>query len=412
MKKFFKSLIALLVVMSLGLFIGCDSLDWLNGNNNDNLNNTDDNQNNDNTEQLPSFEDEESTKEMSFETDDDVISFGILSAASSLGNSGYVQLSANKSYAPSKLSVTEEETVELDMEMINEYYQIFNSIVNSNPITITQAESDREEYENKLVYSITDLAGNTIEYTVYYNMVLVEDEIFGEMDDFDDYEGYEKFDKMHDHLKDHFGHGYPNHGGYPGQHEDEVLPEQETEENTGLESPRRGKGHGGNGHHGFHREDEEEYIIEGVAVIDGVEYEIFGEKELEEDEYELSLMIRLSAGNYVILEQEVENNEQEYKYQLIENWKKKFEFEIEIGEKSLELEMQVVEENEEGKTEKVKYAFRCKTIEDQVYVVIKRTAREGSVEIFVKASVDAETGEIVYEYKVKEKEFHFYKKDK
>lgn len=433
MKRFLKSITVLLFIFTSCLLIGCEGVEFIKDNDNDtNINNNDEKDSLDagNVE----IEDGVNQK-LSFESDDDVISFGVLSTASVFSNSGYTKLSANKTASVRKLNTTEE-TEELDMDLINEYYQMFSSIVNSNPITITAEESDREEYENKLVYTIKDLAGNETSYTIYFNLVLIEEleEVEkDEFDNFDDFEGHDKFDKMHDHLKEHFGHGKWSQDELPEGFvpEDEsvelpegFVPEDENGEQPEIEEPsdedgesvdlqRRNKGHGGKGHyHKFDQDEDVEYAIEGVAVVNDVEYEIVGSKEQDSEnaeEFELELMIKFDEQNFVILEQEVEEGKEEYQYTVVENGKNKYEFELELGQEKLELEIEVLEETEEGKAEKVKYSFKRKTINDTEFVVIKRITKGEGIEILVKASVDEETGEITYEYKLKEKEFHYHK---
>lgn len=438
MKRFLKSISVLLFVLTFGLLVGCESIELPNGDK-DNLNNDDLD-----SELFPE-NGEETNLELSFESDDDVISFGVLATASAFGDSDYIKLSANKTSSVRKLNSVEE-TEELDMDLINEYYQMFTSIVSSNPITITAEESDREEYENKLIYTIKDLSGEEITYTIYFNLVLIEDleEVEkNEFDHFDDFKGHDKFDKMHDHLKDHFGHGdFPKDekpedlvpGGEvpekPNTEDENVESEEETDDEVvesedettelqrkkkGTHGKEEGKGHGKGPHQKFDQDNDVEYAVEGLAIIDGVEYELVGSKEQDsenEDEFELSLMIKKNENDYVILEQEVEDDKQEYEMSVFENGKRKLAFEIENKENKLEINLAVSEVNEEGKTEKVTYNFKQITVNEEVIVVIKRVTADDFVKIFVKTTVDEETGEIIYDYKLEEKEFHFHKKGK
>ena len=72
-----------------------------------------------------------------------------------------------------------------------------------------------------------------------------------------------------------------------------------------------------------HDEWEKTTRIEGIAIRDGVEYAVRGErseeKERDEWETELELRIALDAKNYVEIEQSLEDNENEYEYTLVEN---------------------------------------------------------------------------------------------
>ena len=53
-------------------------------------------------------------------------------------------------------------------------------------------------------------------------------------------------------------------------------------------------------------DDEEEYRIDGIVLLDGNEYTIRGEKEKEEDEMELAFWCFLDEGSYVHVKQEKE----------------------------------------------------------------------------------------------------------
>ena len=438
MKRFLKSISVLLFVLTFSLLVGCESVELPSGEK-ENLGNGD------LENEIVPETGEETNLQLSFETDDDVISFGVLSAASVFGDSSYTKLSANKTASVRKLNDSEEdeETEELDMDLINEYYQMFSSIVSSNPITIVAEESDREEYENKLIYKVKDLSGEEITYTIYFNLILIEDleeEEKNEFDKYDEYEGHEKFDKMHDELKDHFGHGKDHKGEKPedfvpgegcpqkpdNNQEDETVEEptkdenldnlEEGEETSGVLKRKKGdfeKGQGKGPHHKFDQDKDAEYAVEGIAIIDGVEYELVGSKEQDsenEEEFELSLMVKKSEKEYVILEQEVEDEKSEYEMKVFEEGKRKLAFEIENKENKLEINLVVQETNEEGKSEKVTYNFKQITVNEEVLVIIKRVTADDFIKILVKTIVDEETGEVVYEYKLEEKEFHYHKK--
>lgn len=99
-----------------------------------------------------------------------------------------------------------------------------------------------------------------------------------------------------------------------------------------------------------HDEWERTTRIEGIAIRDGVEYAVRGErseeKERDEWETELELRIALDAKNYVEIEQSLEDNENEYEYTLVENGREvesmEYEFEtLRNGKLALGLEREV-----------------------------------------------------------------------
>lgn len=63
--------------------------------------------------------------------------------------------------------------------------------------------------------------------------------------------------------------------------------------------------------------DEVETTLEGIAIVDGQEYKVFGEKEVEKDELEIELEIIFDKDNYVKISQEKENNKTEYEYEVV-----------------------------------------------------------------------------------------------
>ena len=138
MKRFLKSFTILLMVLTTVLLFGCEGIEIIDSNKKPNTN-------------LGGIETEYEVEKLSFETDDDVVSFGVLSAASIFGNQGTLKLSARNTSSVRRLNDSQSEE-EVDMDLINEYYQMFSTIIDSNLVSITEEESDREEYENKLIY--------------------------------------------------------------------------------------------------------------------------------------------------------------------------------------------------------------------------------------------------------------------
>ena len=220
------------------------------------------------------------------------------------------------------------EKEEVDMEKVNEYMQMMEMMFSDDgPIIMSEDASDREGYETKLVFKAKDLAGNVINYTLYINKELIKSEV-----DFDDDDDDEKEVEM-----------------------------------------------------------EEEYLLSGVAIIDGIEYSIEGKKEIEEDEMELEIKITLDDKNYVIISQEAEDNELEYEYEIVKDVKKYSK--LEDGNK-FECEFRT---NENGYRET--YHFE----KENDKIKIKYTSNSIKLTIYVKATVN-EAGETVYTYKVKETE--------
>lgn len=123
-------------------------------------------------------------------------------------------------------------------------------------------------------------------------------------------------------------------------------------------------------------EEEEEYAIEGVLVIDGMEYPVQGVREIERErnEYESETQFRvtLENGRSVWVEQsessEKDEHELEYSYLIRENGRvverSSFSFEEEKGETELEM---IAERN--GKRES--FSFEKETYRGREYISLR-----------------------------------------
>ena len=87
-------------------------------------------------------------------------------------------------------------------------------------------------------------------------------------------------------------------------------------------------------------EQEQESFIEGTITVDGNTYKMRGEKELDDDEYEINFRYILSETSFVLVEQEIERGEQEFTYTLVENGREVYEYSLEIEDDEVSLEME------------------------------------------------------------------------
>lgn len=159
------------------------------------------------------------------------------------------------------------------------------------------------------------------------------------------------------------------------------------------------------------REDNEEVFIEGIAIFDGLEYELIGvqEVDIEEDETETStkFFITLDDQNWIRIKSEVEvdleDNETEEKYSV--SMKKddqfsKMSFKIETdndGELKVNLKTLI-------QGELVSYTFRRKINEEtgETYLLIRVIENGQVLHILAVPSLDETTGDIVYTFTVRE----------
>ena len=84
--------------------------------------------------------------------------------------------------------------------------------------------------------------------------------------------------------------------------------------------------------------------LSGVVEYGGQTYSLRGDKEVEADEIEINLTIEIDDANYVIIQTETENGEQEYGYEVYSNGEKveELSLEIEIEQNEVEVELFVL----------------------------------------------------------------------
>ena len=99
--------------------------------------------------------------------------------------------------------------------------------------------------------------------------------------------------------------------------------------------------------------DEVSSYLTGIMLIQNQAYRVTGEKEVEKDEYESSLIIYTSENSYIEISQETEKNENEYKYEYVENNKKVKELSLEVEEKltKKQMKLEIFENNIEKEFE-------------------------------------------------------------
>ena len=180
---------------------------------------------------------------------------------------------------------------------------LVESLLSDGGFSIVSQTSDRAEYTEKTVVSYQDMEGNRLQYMMYYNQIQIPGDDDDDDDDWDDWD------------------------------------EEETEEN---------------------------YAIEGIMVIEGQEYAIHGEREIEteRDEMQAETKFRVTLGEnrYMLVEQELESerneSEQSYSYSVIENnrvvERSTFSYETEDGETELEMACY-----KDGKTDR--FSFKRET---------------------------------------------------
>lgn len=88
-------------------------------------------------------------------------------------------------------------------------------------------------------------------------------------------------------------------------------------------------------------EDETETSLEGIMSFNGQEYTVSGERESSFNEHEMEFIAYIDRANYVKIEQEQEDGENEYSYTVVENGITTAAFELEIETEADETEVEI-----------------------------------------------------------------------
>ncbi len=223
------------------------------------------------------------------------------------------------------------------------YLALAEGILTKGGYTETVSASDREGYALRMDAEYAGFGGSALSYVMYYNETAKID------DDFDD-DFYDDFD-------------------------DDFDDDGETEE---------------------------DYILDGVMIIDGAEYEVFGERSSEyergEEEGETELRVRLSEGRTMYIEQSYERDGDEYER----------EYTYIVRERGREVARSTFSYEQEGAEEELKMSYSADGVRGVFYfdretyrgreVIRIRAAENGQTVQYIARAVRGEDGSLSYEY--------------
>ena len=155
-------------------------------------------------------------------------------------------------------------------------------------------------------------------------------------------------------------------------------------------------------------DSEFESIIEGIMIVDGVTYSLYGEREVEEDEESLMLIASLDDENYVTFHVEIEDDgdefESEFEYELFVNKQlvKRTEISFEREEDELEMELKFIDGNRESEYEfEIEFDNGEITIEIEYKIVVDgTTVEEGDIEITITFDEATNQYKVIYKIEV------------
>lgn len=141
---------------------------------------------------------------------------------------------------------------------------------------------------------------------------------------------------------------------------------------------------------------EQEFRLEGLVVLDGMEYQMFGQKETENDEMEMSFKVLKDERNYVEIEQEMENDEQEFAYTLYENGRKTYETELkyEIDARKNKIEFEFSEKSDKDRKT---YSYEYVTRKGKQYIYVKIKENGTTTAAVIEVVVD-ENNQVSYTF--------------
>ncbi|HBY65059.1 MAG TPA: hypothetical protein DEG42_01485 [Acholeplasmataceae bacterium] len=278
-----------------------------------------------------------------FETDQEVFGFAAISTSSILENSAVQPLSQTNG-----MTQLDTKMNSMTLEEIQPYLEMFEELLTQNQgLTVVETVSEDPLYTTKVEFTVSNLLGEPVVYTMFYNQTLKNDDAVIEEPVVDE----------------------------------PVVDEPEVDETDDLDD-----------------EDELEYIIEGILFIDGAEYQVYGKKEMEDGEEKLTFKSMIDENNYVESKYKTEDGETKFYITVVQNGILVSESKIKI--ESEDNETKIVLEYNAGLTES-KYSFKLENEDGVNLLMIKyEVLNDGTLEtgkIKVEVIVDELTGVTSYQ---------------
>lgn len=275
----------------------------------------------------------------------DVLSMSVVSSANILSGIASGAVTAPKiANAAEVVTTASKDVTDAEIEEIHKQIQIFETFIGSDPINVKSEVSEKVEFVNKITMTLKDITGKSATYILYYNETIV-----GGVATVSDN------DKNHD------------------EDTDDVDDDDDVNE----------------------MDSEQEFTLTGIMIFDEKEYQIVGEKELEDGEYEMNIKASIDEKNYILISQEVEGGEIELSYQIWTDGVKSSTFALELENENgdVSVKMKSVEDGQ-----KVVRTFSKETEKNKTFIKIHQMEGKRQYMAKVMITVDPTTGEEVYKY--------------
>ncbi|MFA7561009.1 MAG: hypothetical protein WCY80_02755 [Candidatus Izemoplasmatales bacterium] len=260
------------------------------------------------------------------------------------------------SYLPLSEVTTEEDepVINEEIDNIDRYVELMEAFLGNDNLTVTESESEREDFTYKLVYEVKNLDGTYESYIFYYSEFILEDP-------------------------------------------EEPLNEEQPE-----------------GKNNFRFQDEDDNLVvkglTGILIYEDTEYNIEGKKVTNDNKEIYRLRSFIDEDNYVVVnyQSDIEDNSREkFFYKMVEDGITINESKVMIFEKNRMTHVKLEFSNE---TESSSFIFNIRTIDNVRYIMLNYEISEGeeiieSGNARIKAETDSETGEVIYTYQFTPNQF-------
>ena len=146
-------------------------------------------------------------------------------------------------------------------------------------------------------------------------------------------------------------------------------------------------------------DEESEYQLSGILIQGQKEYQVIGEKEIEDDEEKLEFRAYLDETSYVESFYEIENDEQKFSYKVYQYGQliSESEFKIEYEDDEIKIELVFTEGSNSGIFE---FEYVTEDEENMIKIKFDSTIDEIEIsgEITVKMEIDPLNGDIIYHF--------------
>ena len=301
-------------------------------------------------------------------SEEDVFNYALLSAADLISQTpNQTTFSIMETETPVEEPVTEEPVTDEPVaetpaeetdEVLARYLQLVETYLSNDAITAEATTSDRPEFETMLVYTSKDMLGGTRTFVVYFNQVDTEEPVTEE------------------------------------PVTEEPVTEEPVAEEPVTEEP----------NDDFEEaENEVEYELTGLIVIDGVEYELVGRKEIEDGEEEYKFIAYIDQDNFIRIsyESDEEDGEQKFRFTQVTDGVLVYETKIKLEVEDNEFKVMLTYKTENSYS---KFMFK-ESDEASFDIMVKyeiiedgQLVESGHAKIYIM--INEETGETTYEYDV------------